>query len=587
METHPPMGHPVSRRVLLGGMVAGTAVLFTGCSFGESGGSSKSGKSQTLTRAVSNPIDSLDPHYINAGSYVTPSGLLEGLVLQDETGKNVVPAIAEKWDTSGDGLTYTFHIRPEAKFSNGDSISAKDFEWTYKRLLTPTGAGGGNTVGANSYKPSLGITGAQDHLAGTLTDWSKVGVRATDDKTLVITLESPNSAFLMGLTHVSMMLLHPPSVQKSATGWMKPANWVGSGPFVPTSWVPTASMSMKPHEHYWDRKNVHLDQVDVKVIGDSSAQLLAYRNNGVDVVDVGDGLISLYNTDTTLMGQTQLAKGYSVHFYQTMFSKHPASRDVRVRQALSLAIDRDKLAKIMPGTEPGLSLIPASVPGWDKSITTAFDPEKAKSLLAVAGYPGGRGMPTIQFLDFMGRPLTDAVADMWQSILGVTIKRNIVDRGLMADTRYKPIADSNMMGFSYSAFGGLPNLNSWVIDLWGPDVISKFSLPAGQAGQYLAIQGKESLSGAEKAKQLAALVDQYATPEAKKFAADATAAKAMTDAGQRTVAFLRAAKMREDLCYEIPLVWGASADLVKPSVQGLHVQYTVHGFYYKGITKTN
>src|SRR5699024_5775935 len=129
------------------------------------------------------------------------------------------------WDVSDDGLVYTFHMRSGATWSNGDPVTAEHVEWTYHRLLTPTGATVGAASGSTSYQLGLGITGASDFAAGTLADWEQVGVKALDDATVEITLDQLNPGFLMGMTHYSMVLLHPESLESKPKDWMQPENF--------------------------------------------------------------------------------------------------------------------------------------------------------------------------------------------------------------------------------------------------------------------------------------------------------------------------------------------------------------------------
>lgn len=577
-------GPVLARRTFLGAIAAAGVTVLAACTFesGGPGGAGTGGSLKSLVVSVSQNIDSLDPHFVNNGALVTPWGLLEGLVSADDKGSDVVPAIADSWKVSGDGLTYTFHIRSDAKFSNGDKITAKDFEWTYQRLLTPTGAGSAATDGANSYKTSLGIVGATDFLAGTVTDWSKVGIKATADDTLEITLTTPNSAFLLGMANVSMLLLHKATVEKFPKDWMQPKNWVGSGPYVLTAWNPTASIAMKKHDNYWDAKNVHVDSVQGRVISDNNASLLAYRNNEIQVTIPNFAVIS---KDKQLMSQVQEAPGYLVYFLQSMFTTHPAGADPRVRQALGKAIDRDALAKIAVGQKPGPSTVPGSVPGWDNSLAIEFDLDAAKKLLKDAGYADGKGMPTMQILDFASNPFIEATLSMWEA-LGIKTKYNIVDVGQYSDIRYKPIEDPNLWGYSANTFGGLPTWNNWVIDCWGPASLPFFSLPTDQVNAYLAIQADESLDGATKTKQLSDMIDRYGTSEAKQFVSTAKKAAAEPDEAARTKAFNDAAAIRQQMGYQIPLLWGPNPLMVKPEVKNLHVNYSPSGFYVKGIEGT-
>ncbi|HEY6740169.1 MAG TPA: ABC transporter substrate-binding protein, partial [Actinopolymorphaceae bacterium] len=180
---------------LLGLAVGGWSV--SGCSslFGEEdpatgkdgNGNGKGSAKQLRISFV--PVEVLDPQVITNGMWLLTRGVQEGLVSQNEKGDDVIPATAEKWTISDDQLTYTFQIRESARWSNGDKVTAHDFERTYQRLFTPGGnAAGGTTTGANAYQASTGIKGAVEYLSGALTDWSKVGVKATSERELVLTL---------------------------------------------------------------------------------------------------------------------------------------------------------------------------------------------------------------------------------------------------------------------------------------------------------------------------------------------------------------------------------------------------------------
>src|SRR5699024_8446310 len=147
------------------------------------------------------------------------AGLLEGLVLSSEDVSDVVPAAAESWEVSEDGLTYTFTMREGALWSNGDPVTSTDAVESFRRVLTPTGAGSTYTTGSSSYLPGLGIKGAADYMTGALSDWEEVGISAPDDMTVVIELEVPNADFLIGMSHYSMLLVHTPSIEELGTDW--------------------------------------------------------------------------------------------------------------------------------------------------------------------------------------------------------------------------------------------------------------------------------------------------------------------------------------------------------------------------------
>src|SRR5699024_2964712 len=154
------------------------------------------------------------------------------------------------------GTVYTFTMREGATWSNGDPVTAGDAEWSFKRLLSPTGAGSNYASGASSYLGGLGIKGADEHLSGASDDWDSVGISAPDDSTLVVELAMPNADFLLMMSHYSMVLVQPPTLEEYGTDWMQPENWVGNGAFVPEVWEPTTSLQMRANDAYWDYENV-------------------------------------------------------------------------------------------------------------------------------------------------------------------------------------------------------------------------------------------------------------------------------------------------------------------------------------------
>lgn len=569
------------RRGRVAGALAVIATLaLASCSFSDDPEKKKEEGAQVLTVAVGAPIDSLDPHFINNGGYVVPAGLLEGLVSQNDAGDGVVAAIASEWSESEDGLTYTFTIREDAKFSNGEPITAESVVSNYQRLLTPTGAGGGNTANANAYQVGLGIANATEFQTGAVTDWSQVGISAPDASTVEITLDAPNPDFLLGMTDNSMLITDTASIEANPKDWTKPENWVGSGAYTVESWDPATGMELVPNEHYWDRDNVILDEIDIRVIQDPQAAILAYQNDEVDVTLV---LLDLISNDEALLAEVAQADGYAIDFLNLQYSTHPAARDERVRQALSHAIDRERLASVQVGTEASSSLVPDRVEGWTESMAVSdYDPDKARELLAEAGYPDGKGLPEVQIFDHRPRPVSDAIVDMWKEI-GIDAVVNIVDIGVWAETRWN-VLDDDRMGYYINSFGGIPTLNNWVYTFWGPETTKQFSLAPDAWTEYQEIQADESIDGAAKSQQLADLLEEESSEGALEFADLVEQAREAVDPDERTALYVEAATLRESLGEQIPLLEQPQAFLVKPYVEGVNVRTTIEGFYFKGVS---
>src|SRR5699024_10762811 len=239
-----------------------------------------------------------------------PAGLMEGLLVQDEEGTDVVPALAESFDVSEDELTYTFHMRQGATWSNGDPLTSADAMFSFERLLTPTGAGSGYTTGASSYLPSMGIRGAADYQAGALDSFDEVGISAPDESTVVIELASPNPDFLLNMTHYSMTLLHQPSVEADETGWAQPENWVGNGHCHLTQCVPNTVLRIEATPEYWDADNVQVQHITVQLGGDSPTNVLSFRSGELDIISVPG---SALQGDPELEQAVSRVDGYSTH----------------------------------------------------------------------------------------------------------------------------------------------------------------------------------------------------------------------------------------------------------------------------------
>src|SRR5690625_265475 len=342
----------VSRRLVLGAGVGGAGLLATGCTiFGDDGGGSGGGAGgPAITIATMWDIEDLDPHYVNSSMYILPAGLMEGLLMQSEDGTDVVPALAESWDVSEDELTYTFHMREGATWSNGDPITSADAMWSFERLLSPTGAGSGYTTGASSYLPSMGIRGAADFQAGALDSFDEVGISAPDDATVVIELDSPNPDLLLNMSHYSMTVLHQASVEADAQGWMQPENWVGNGPYLLTTWKPNTLLEMESNPEYWDADNVQIHRISLQIGGDEPTNVLSCRNGELDIVKVEGPTLA---GDPELQEAVSRVDGYTTFYLQTMWGGHPAIQDQRVRRAISMAIDREAIAASDPVLEPG------------------------------------------------------------------------------------------------------------------------------------------------------------------------------------------------------------------------------------------
>src|ERR1051326_5514303 len=203
----------------------------------------------------------LDPHLVNSLTDTNVlMALFEGLTLLDEKTSQPVPGVADKWEVSSDGLVYTFHVRADARWSNGDRVTARDFAFSFERMLSPK-------LAAEYSYMLWPIKNAQPFNAGTLTDFSAVGVKVIDDATLQITLERPTPYLPALAAHNTWMPVHRATLEKfgsvvdRSSHWTRPGNLVGNGPFTLTEWTPNARIIVTKNPRYWDAAHNGLERV--------------------------------------------------------------------------------------------------------------------------------------------------------------------------------------------------------------------------------------------------------------------------------------------------------------------------------------
>lgn len=575
--------HPFNRRALLGAGIGGAGLLATGCSLFDSGssgggGSGEGGGGPAITIARTSDIDSLDPHYVNSSMYILPASMMEGLVMQDEAGSDVVPALAESWEVSEDELTYTFHLR-SATWSNGDPITAEDAIWSFQRLLSPTGAGSGYTTGASSYLPSARIRGAAEFQAGALDSWDEVGLSAPDESTVVIELESPNPDLLLNMTHYSMSILHPASVDAEPTNWTLPENWVGNGPYVLTAWTPNSTLEMEKNPEYWDADNVQVERITVQLAGELTTQTLSFRSGELDIIGVtGETL----QTDPELEEATVRVDGYSTFYLQAMWGGHDALRDQRVRRALSMAIDREALTATNAGITAAGSLIPDSVPGWSEELLVPFDPDGARARLDEAGVLND--LPGLRIQAGYEEPMLEILREGLIDVLGIDVTIDVLEAGVHAETRWQAHEDTSAMSYYYGSFAGVSTMTNWIFNIFGSDHVRQFSMPFSAWEELQAAQADESLEGPEIASRVEEILSTQSTDDAQQYAVMAEDAVTTLDEGERSEKFVAAAKLREELAYTVPLAWGAQLLAGSERLSGIQLRPSPEGYYYKHLT---
>jgi oligopeptide transport system substrate-binding protein len=367
----------------------------------------------------------LDP----ARSTGTPEGVVEvncfeGLAAEGPHG-NPVPGVAKKWTVSPDGKVYTFTIRNNAKWANGDSVTARDFEYSWKRTLNPKTA---SEYAGNLYV----ILNAEAYNSGKITDASQVGVKALDKLTLQVTLEAPCSYFPALTIHHSLFAVNRKVVSAHPGTWANnPKTYIGNGPFKLVKWVHHEKLEFVPNPYYWNRSKVKLTKLVFYTVEEQSTALTMFETNQADLLD------ELPIPELPRLKAAGLLKYIPwLGTYYYMFNvKKPPFNDLRVRKALTLAVNRAQLIKYVTkaGQKPALAFVPYGLPDCKprssfRKVGGAYfkdgDIARAKKLLAAAGYANPKKLPAIEILyntSESHKQIAEALQEMWTKHLGIKV----------------------------------------------------------------------------------------------------------------------------------------------------------------------
>ncbi|RKY22009.1 MAG: peptide ABC transporter substrate-binding protein [Planctomycetota bacterium] len=453
--------------------------------------------------------------------------LFEGLTRLDPKSLEVLPGVARSWEVSDDGLSWSFHIRPEARWSNGEGLVAEDLRWSFLRLLAPgatwpSGSLLHSVVGARAYSlpgsPSLG-------------DAHSVGIAAPRPDLLRITLQRPNAALPKILAAPALAPVHRASVERWGSAWAQAGRMVCNGPFTLELRRLKDRIRLARNPLYWGADAVTLERVDALTANGKTTQLNLYLTGAVDwMIKPPAGLFD------ELEGRSDLIVGPQYGSTFLRFNvRRPHLSDARVRRALSLALDRASLAHhvLRMGHRATAAYVPSDQLGASPPPAPVPDPERARELLAQAGYPGGAGLPTLELLfprDESARDLCEAVAETWRRELGVNAR-------LAVQTR-KVYYDSSAQGLYDVAW------SSWIGDWLDPaNFLDVFhSRGASNRTGWAEPAYDELLSAAEQANQPAA----------------------------RAALLAQAERLLLRACPIAPIAQRVNVNLVSPRVTGFH-----------------
>lgn len=341
----------------------------------------------------------------------------------------VQPDIAEKWEANADASVWTFHLRP-SKWSNGAAVTAGDYEYSYKRQLDPKTAA--------SYAGFLyDIKNAEDFNLGkngiTAAD---VGVKATDDTTLVVTCAGPRAYMPVLLAYVAAAPSYQPAVEKFGDKWSEPPNIVCNGPFTLTQWKHNESFTIKRNDNYWNASAITLTQEDCPII-DATAEFTAYQNSEIDIALHGAlGNLAKVQGDATLSKEYHKYNLFGTWYLEPNVKMAPFDNK-NVRLAMGHAIDRKTLVdNVLHGLGTvAYTMTPPGMPGFDSGTYdtyTSYDPKAAMALLDGTPYAGGKNWPAITMTQRNNEgdapvAVGDAIIAMLQQNLGMNIKHELGD----------------------------------------------------------------------------------------------------------------------------------------------------------------
>ncbi len=454
--------------------VAATALLLAGCGARETR-VAEGIRTQVLHLGNGAEPQDLDPHICTAYTdYNILIALFEGLTVIDEVTSQAIPGTAARWDVSDDGLVYTFHLRSDAKWSNGDPVTAGDFVFSYQRILSAA-------LGAEYGYMLYPLANAEAYHTGQITDFAEVGVRALDDRTLRLTLAAPTPYLLSLIAHQAWFPVHPPTVlahgriDQRGTRWTRPENFTGNGAFALETWEQNSRIVVAKNPHYWNAAANRLEGVVFYPNDNIAADESAFRAGQLHVTYevLPDRIAHYRRTAPEQIRVDPFLESYFIRFNTT----RPPLDDVRVRRALTRAIDREAIATVLlSGSRlPAYHFTPPDTAGYTAEARVTTDFASARALLAEAGFPGGRGFPTLNLqmnTDAINAKVLEAVQAMWKRELGIDVTLSNADFRVYLDhmrtlnydlTRARWIGDYNDPNTYLDMFitGGGNNQTGW------------------------------------------------------------------------------------------------------------------------------
>lgn len=393
---------------------------------------------------------SLDPHRA-LGDYEAniTSNLFDCLTSYDPKTSEPIPSLAESWEHDATATVWTFHLRPEATWTDGAPLTAEDFVYSWRRIVDPATA-------SPAVSPYLYyVKNGEAINRGTIADVTKLGIRAVDLHTLEVTLEQPTPFFVSLTSWVSFTALPRQAIERWGNQWVEPEHIVTSGPFRLVAHVPYDRVVLEKWDGWWGAANVKLRRAVILPIEDLNTVVNLYKSNYVQVTwGAVQTIPSVMIPGLRAKRDFHSAPLFGVYYYAFNVKKPPFD-DPLVRRALAMSIDKQAICEhvLGAGQQPAWTYVPPGVPGYPRPAALRYDPDEARRLLAKAGYPGGKGLRPIEIVfntSEQHRQIAEAVQSMWKRELGVEVRLRNQEWQVFADTRERRDFDVARVGWAPS-----------------------------------------------------------------------------------------------------------------------------------------
>ncbi|GGF77930.1 oligopeptide-binding protein OppA [Paenibacillus albidus] len=434
-------------------------------------GGEKLAADQTLKINLSSEPPTFDPQQAQDSTANAILKLMyEGLTRQNaETGK-AEEGIAESWDISADGLVYTFHLR-DAKWSNGDAVTAKDFAFAWQRVLDP------KAEQAAPYAYQLYyLKNAEDYNKGKVTDFSQVGVKVVDDKTLEVTLNNPTPYFLGLLSFYTYYPVHS-SVKDNPKWATTPDTQITNGPFTLTEWTTGQSLKVTKNPSYYAADQIKAENINFSIVNSGATELLSYKNGELDRAGNPIGEIP---TEQLPIVEKELPNEFSrkgiasVYYYQFNVTEKPFT-NVKIRKALAMGLERQPIIDNITkgGQLPAFGYVPPGIQSNEQEYRAQVDDkqyftenvDEAKKLLAEGLKEEGLDKLPLTLTyntSESHQKVAVAIADMWKKNLGVEVKLENKEWGVFIEDRHNLNYQVARAGWSADYNDPMTYLDMWL-----------------------------------------------------------------------------------------------------------------------------